>query len=747
MSRIKYLIFVIITSFSILIQSQNIVNEDIELLKLNLENLIAQSELEIDRGIYYNAKENLTKALEISEQLEDFQTQGVLHTKIARIEYTVENTDKAFLSLTKAAEIQGEISDYANLAITYNMRGIVHSSKGEYQTALDYFTSAKTKFEEENLKPFLVDVNINEAKVYIKLENYIEAKERLEQAIILANKYNLQKQLSTALIYNGTVMEKIDNIASAFDNTKKGIDIALSNNISKNLMDGYLIMSHLYEKNKDYENANIYIKKHLKLTDSLLNITQDNFSPEKSAQLLKTKNQAERQELISQLSEADSSSNIARLTTILSIGLITILSLLTLSLYKNNNTMLKTNNMLSIKNDELIVAKEKAELASKTKANFLSTVTHELRTPLYAVTGLTNMLLDENPKPEQIQHLKSLKFSSEYLLTFINDILQINKIEANKVELNPEQFNLKTKVENVISALDNIAKTNNTELHLNYEENLPESFLADQLKISQILINLIGNAIKFTKDGDIWVKVSRLNQKKDQYTLRFEIADNGIGISKEKQEHMFESFSQGSIQINRKYGGTGLGLSIVNGLVEILKGKIYVKSELGKGSSFFFEIPLTYAPENVIKKEPNSHAKKIEALDLSNIKILVVEDNKINQMITKKILNKMNLNCDIVENGEDAVEHVKKTNYNLVLMDIHMPGITGIEATKIIRSFDKDLTIFALTAVTLEDKMQEFDDAGVTDIISKPFKQDDFEKKLYNALKKNQSASQASVEE
>ena len=743
MSRIKYLIFVIITSFSVLIQSQNIVNEDIEVLKLNLENLMSQSDLEIDRGDYYNAKENLTKALEIAEQLEDLQTQGVLHTKIARIEYTVEDTDKAFLSLTKAAEIQRNISDYANLAITYNMRGIVHSSKGEYQTALDYFTSAKTKFEEEDLERYLVDVNINKAKVYIKLENYNEAKERLEQAIILANKYDLQKQLSTALIYNGTVMEKLDNIASAFENTERGIDIATSNNISKNLMDGYLIMSNLYERKKDYENANVYIKKHLKLTDSLLNITQDNFSPEKSAQLLKAYSQAERQELISQLTEADSTSNIARLTTILSIGLITILSLLTLSLYKNNNIRLKTNNMLYIKNDELIVAKEKAELASKTKANFLSTVTHELRTPLYAVTGLTNMLLDENPKPEQIQHLKSLKFSGEYLLTFINDILQINKIEANKVDLDPEQFNLKTKVENVISALDNSAKNNNTQLHFNYEENLPETFVADQLKISQILINLIGNAIKFTKDGDIWVKISKLKQNKDEYTLRFEIADNGIGISKEKQEHMFESFSQGSIQINRKYGGTGLGLSIVKGLVEILKGKVYVKSELGKGSSFFFEIPLTYAPENVIKKEPNSHAKKIEALDLSNIKILVVEDNKINQMITKKILNKMNLNCDIVENGEDAVEHVKKTNYNVVLMDIHMPGISGIEATKIIRSFDKDLTIFALTAVTLEDKMQEFDEAGFTDIISKPFKQEDFEKKLYNALKKNQSVSQA----
>jgi CheY-like chemotaxis protein len=263
------------------------------------------------------------------------------------------------------------------------------------------------------------------------------------------------------------------------------------------------------------------------------------------------------------------------------------------------------------------------------------------------------------------------------------------------------------------------------------------TFTADQLKISQILINLIGNATKFTKDGDIWVRLKMLNQTNDIYTVRFEIQDNGIGITKEKQEHMFESFSQGSIQINRKYGGTGLGLSIVKGLIEILKGKIYLKSELGKGSSFFFEIPLTYSPEPIITEKPKN-PYEMNTLDLTNIKILVVEDNKINQMITRKILNKMNLYCDVVDNGEDAVERVKEEQYDVVLMDIHMPGISGLEATRIIRTFDKNLTIFALTAVTIEDKMHEFDEAGFDDIISKPFKQEDFEKKLFTALKSNQ---------
>jgi len=199
---------------------------------------------------------------------------------------------------------------------------------------------------------------------------------------------------------------------------------------------------------------------------------------------------------------------------------------------------------------------------------------------------------------------------------------------------------------------------------------------------------------------------------------------------------MFESFSQGSVQINRKYGGTGLGLSIVKGLIQILKGKIYLKSELGKGTTFFFEIPLEITEKIKIeeKLEDNKKPSKMDGLDLSDVKILVVEDNKINQMITKKILNKMGLQCDVVDNGEASVEQVKKVEYKVVLMDIHMPGISGLEATKIIRTFDKDLTIFALTAVTLEDKMHEFGEAGFNDIISKPFKQEDFENKLYDVL-------------
>ncbi|MFD2917323.1 ATP-binding protein [Psychroserpens luteus] len=740
MSPTKYSILAFFLLFSCAIIAQNDDIEDIDVLKLRIENKIKQSEFDINRGNYFNAKENLKKALELAVNNKDKKSQGIILAKIGELQFTINEFDKSLASLIKAAEIQREIEDNKNLAITYSIKGALHAGREEYKDALEYLHSAKNLFEENDLSYKIPEITLNEGKVYLKLGEYKTAKSLFEKTIVLAKKNDQSQILSRALIYNSKALAHLGSNDQAIKSALEGLDIAKSNNQIDNIDKAYLNLSDIYTKTKDFEKAHSYLEKHSKISDSILVIERANISPTTQTDYTQAYNAAKFKDLQDQVKKQESDSNLAKITTILSIALITILSLLTLALYKNNNIRLKSNNMLQEKNDDLIEAMKRAELASKTKANFLSTVTHELRTPLYAVTGLTNMLLEEEPSEKQIPHLKSLKFSGDYLLTFINDILQINKIEANKVELDPILFNLKTKVENVCSALNNSALENNTKMHYEFQKDIPETFIGDNLKISQILINLIGNSIKFTKDGDIWVRVYSIENKGDDHILRFEIEDNGIGISKEKQDNMFESFSQGSIQINRKYGGTGLGLSIVKGLIEILKGKIYLKSELGKGTTFFFEIPLTYAPETVkIVKE--DYSKNISKLDISNIKILIVEDNKINQMITKKILNKMNLQCDIVDNGEAAVEKVKENSYNIVLMDIHMPGISGLEATKIIRTFDKELTIFALTAVTLEDKMHEFDEAGFDDIISKPFKQEDFEKKLYEVLAASQNST------
>ena len=733
MSQIKYYIFVFLVLLTTNFYPQDRIEDDVALEQNKIEFYLDEADRETQQSSYYKAITILEKALVIAEKIESDKFQGIIYSKIANLYFNLEKYKEANFTIIKAMTIQSRIDDKVNLAVYRYTCGIIYLAQGDYTNALDYFKSAKTIFEEENYNELVAKVTLNEAKAHIAQDHLSEANALVDKAIILSKQYKLPVIQGSALIKSATIACKEGKHNRALAQATEGSNLAKANGNLDVLNESYKVLSSIYEETGNYQLANKNLNLFINLNDSIINIRKEHLIAEKEIidadkdTLIQTQ-----KEQIKEKNEADS---LNRLTTILSVGLITILSLLTLSFYKNNNIRLKTNNMLYRKNEELLTEKERAEIAAKTKTNFLSTVTHELRTPLYAVTGLTNMLLEENPRPEQMQHLKSLKCSGDYLLTFINDILQINKIEANKVDIEPESFNLKKKINNIVLALANSAQDNNVKIHFEFDKDLPQNFIADQLKISQILINLIGNSIKFTKDGDIWIRVYKIEEEGKTYTLRFEVEDNGIGISQEKQDHMFESFSQGSIQINRKYGGTGLGLSIVKGLIDILKGKIYVKSELEKGTAFYFEIPLEYTNiKEAEEKKVTYFEGNASDLDLSQVKILIVEDNKINQMITKKILTKMNLKCDIVDNGEDAVELIKNNNYNIILMDIHMPGISGIEATKIIRSFDKKLTIFALTAVTIEDKMHEFEEAGFTDIIPKPFKQEEFEKKLYNAL-------------
>jgi len=721
--------------------SQDTIETDPELIQNSIDYHLEEAETALTENNYYDALQNLDAALGYAEKADLKKSIAIIYAFKGKLELSLGKPNTAILSLNKSISIQSEIKDQINLAKSFNTLGLVYIDKKFYHKALENFVLSKTLFEEEEEVKKVAETLLLEGKTLILLEHYDQGKQPLEDALTLAEENNFLEVQSDALINIGVIHHKLGHPIKALTIATKGLKIARANNFVNKRNKGYLTLSNITNTLKSYRQSREYLKKHLELSDSIRGLKQDNNTQidhginnsflEVKEELTKTNEKLKQKEI-----ENDRKT----LISLLAFALVTILSLLTFLLYKNNNIRLKTNIMLHKKNKELQIAKEKAELASKTKANFLSTVTHELRTPLYAVTGLSNMLLEENPKPEQIQHLKSLKFSGDHLLNFINDILQINKIEANKIELDPQKFDLHRKVRDIISALKAPAEENNIKIHFEYDKNLPETFIGDQLKLSQILINLIGNAIKFTKNGNIWIRISQVKAIDKIYTIGFEIEDDGIGISKEKQSNMFESFSQGSVQINRKYGGTGLGLYIVKGLIDALKGKIQLTSELGKGSTFYFEIPVEVTAKIETQEASILKTPKNEP-NLENVKILVVEDNKINQMITKKILAKMELQCDIVDNGEDAVKLVEMNNYDIVLMDIHMPGISGIEATKKIRANDKNLTIFALTAVTIEDKMQEFEDAGFTDIIPKPFKQENFQKKLYRALYSKNTAN------
>lgn len=398
---------------------------------------------------------------------------------------------------------------------------------------------------------------------------------------------------------------------------------------------------------------------------------------------------------------------------LLLIGCVFLGALIIKAIYKK----IKSNKLLRFKYNKLEEAKLKAEMTSKTKSNFFSMMSHELRTPLYAVTGITHLLLEENPRPSQQQYLKSLKFSSDHLLSLVNNILQANKLEDNTITIGASTFNLKANIDNIIKSFDLLIKDRENELNIAYDREIPELLVGDSLKISQILINLISNAIKFTKGGTIRISVEKVEETAEDVLLHFCVQDTGIGIPKEKQEKVFEMFSQNYDEINEQYQGSGLGLSIVKKLLEVYDSDIHLESRENVGTTFTFDIRFPKTNEGV---DPNIEVH-LDEVDFSHLKMLVVDDNKINQMLTKKILSTKQITTDVVASGAAAIESVGNNHYDLILMDIHMPEMDGYEATKAIRKFNKKVPIVAFTAVSLDDSLPKIINSGMNDMLIKPF--------------------------
>ena len=322
-----------------------------------------------------------------------------------------------------------------------------------------------------------------------------------------------------------------------------------------------------------------------------------------------------------------------------------------------------------------------------------------------------------------MDYLNSLKFSGNYLLTFINEILEINRIESNNIEIEYIGFSIKQLLGDIHSSLKELANKNNNQFSMEIDENIPDTLVGDPTKLSQIFINLINNALKFTQNGEVKV-ITKLVKKEDgNASLHFEITDTGIGIPEEKLETVFDSFSQGSIEINRKYGGTGLGLTIVKKLVDLLGGEIKLHSKVGFGSTFTFDLVLAVSNYEILIEKPKLFSSNL----LKDKNVLIVEDNKINQMITKKMVENKGMNCQIIDNGEDAIQIVKDNQtFDLILMDVHLPGINGTIATEEIRKFNKNIPIIALTAISLNENRESLLSFGMTDVITKPFEPENF---------------------
>jgi CheY-like chemotaxis protein len=340
-------------------------------------------------------------------------------------------------------------------------------------------------------------------------------------------------------------------------------------------------------------------------------------------------------------------------------------------------------------------------------------------------------LIEENPKDSQINYLNSLKFSGNYLLHFINDILEINRIESENIPIEKINCNLKSLIISIQNSFKEISQENNNTFIIDIDASIPDNLICDPTKLSQIFMNLVNNSLKFTKNGYVKLTAKLETIEDENLSISFKVADNGIGIPEDKQASIFDSFSQGSIEINRKYGGTGLGLAIVKRLIELLGGAIYLNSKVGLGTTFSFTLPFEVGENLVITTQENTFDKKI----VENKKILLVEDNKINQMITKKMLENKGMICQIVDNGEESVALLKdKNDFDLVLMDVHLPGINGTIATQQIREFNTSLPIIALTAISLNENREMLLSYGMNDVITKPFEPEKFYEEIADNL-------------
>ncbi len=670
------------------------------------------------------ALESLDKAAALAEETEDVKALVDCYHKFALLYMELDKRETTLFYWDRATVLLNELAYPYGQAVHKYIESILLYDSGNNFQAIFMLNASKQLSNDRNL---LNNILLLEANIYLTIEKYDSAALNFNSLVVNTDVFEKESLTARAHMGLARLYLKTEDYDESIKNGLSALEIAEANNFSKEEFEANEILGQAYEKREKYNLSLVHNRNLLKLKDSIFTIEKIK-AEAKTADRIQFEFMSEeikRQD--TKIEELNESRNRSEITAILTSAFLTIISLLAVSLFRNNQIKLKTNDLLQTKNRELQTARDAAVQAMEAKTNFLSTVSHELRTPLYAVTGLAHLLLEENPSDDQKEHLKSLKFSGDYLLNFINDILQINKIDADKLEALNMEFNLKKVLADVISSLHQSAKENKTKLILEYDEEIPKHLMSDPLKLSQIFMNLVGNAIKFTKNGEVIV-IAKLQKKvEEEVTIYFEVKDNGIGISTEQQQNIFDSFEQGSIQINREYGGTGLGLTIVKSLLGLFDSRIQLKSTLGQGSSFFFELDLK-SKDSLVDDIAFEITQK--DYDLNGLHVLVVEDNKINQVITKKMLDKRGVSCEIAGNGNTAVEMANASQYDGILMDIHMPGISGVEATIEIRKFDSDTPIIALTAISLDDSLESFYAAGCNDVVTKPFKPEVFYQKI-----------------
>ncbi|HEU0136005.1 MAG TPA: ATP-binding protein [Flavobacterium sp.] len=678
---------------------------------------------------YKDALANTQKAIDYAKAANNTDAEANAALSLGILYVDLQKYSDAAQSLNYSIQLFNKLKPSAEKAVAYYNLGLCQIQQEEYSKAEESFNLAEKIYNSINIPDAIALLNLQKGIVYYAKGKVGLASSIFAEIIGISDKNDTYKTKAEALYYMGCIEadRQRNNMALNYLNRALTLNAKYRNPELQSQI--YNKLSTVHSNLSDIEKSYTYLRRHIDLRDSIQQINNEKLGAEDYAQFKESERMKAIEQLDKENKQQERAGKFAKLISILAIALISILSLLSLSLYKNNIIRNQSNLLLQEKNKELQIAKDKAEKASKARSEFLSTVSHELRTPLNAINGITHLLLEENPKESQMNYLKSLKFSGDYLLTFINEILEINRIESHSIEVEMIHFNLKSLLANIQNSLKEQALKNSNQYLIDIDDKIPDLLIGDPTKLSQIFLNLINNALKFTKNGVVKVTAHEMASEDGRTRIHFEVIDTGIGIPEDKLETVFDSFSQGSIEINRKYGGTGLGLNIVKKLIEILGGTIALESTVGKGSKFSFNLDF-----EVSEGLPDQKTHVYDEAVFEDKMVLLIEDNKINQMITKKMLENKKMRCEIIDNGEDAIEAVRNNEYDLVLMDVHLPGINGTTATQTIRTFDTNTPIIALTAISLNENREILLSYGMNDVITKPFNPEDFYRSIANTL-------------
>ncbi|WP_231560019.1 response regulator [Flavobacterium gilvum] len=608
-------------------------------------------------------------------------------------------------------------NDSIKQKINNNLGNVFCFEKKKYEKGIYYFKKALEYSEKIKDSAQMAFTNLNMTWAFFDIGKFREGENNLKFINSYYQKYHNDVTIVVLNMLNGMYYNYKNENEKAELYFEEAIRLGKKMNEKSDLSFCHLEFSKFLLKQKDYKRAYENLELYTKLNEEI-------YAEEKLEKANIEGVNLELDEYKRTIDKIENERNLqyqslkkSRIIVLLFILAIFVLLLFLNSLIKNNKFRVKSNADLMLANKKLIKANKKAEESSKLKTQFVSTISHELRTPLYGVVGITDLLLEEHKELASSPHLNSLKFSARYLLSLVNDILQINKIEENKIVLEEFTFNLTDEFYMIKNSLSFIAQNNNNKVYIDVDPSIPESLIGDKLRFAQILMNLVSNALKFTKNGEVRLIARLIEINKNMHCIEVKIADTGIGIAPLDQEIIFDKF----VQVGRKevdYQGTGLGLPIVKRLLELFGSKITVESELGRGTTFTFCISFECNPVKTIEIINNI---QVDLTSSQVFKVLVVEDNRINQLITRKIIEKNNYSCIVVDDGFKALEILDNEEFDVILMDINMPLMNGFETSRRIRQKGIETPIIALTAFDKNEITEEAIGVGINDIIVKPF--------------------------